>query len=255
MISSEKNKIYQNWYEDWFNSKFYLKLYSNRNSEDAKNLINLILENVKLKKGSKVLDICCGAGRHSIEFAKRGFNVTGFDLSDFLISQAIKNKSAVKNKNLKIKFLKKNMRHFRFSSYDLAVNLFSSFGYFESDIENFSVISNTFASLKKGGYFIFDFFNEKYLRNHLTKNTISKIGKYTVTQKRTINHNRINKLIIIKDKETKTEFTESVKLYTFTELKRVFENIGFTILNIFGDYSGKKFNIKNSERLIFIAHR
>jgi 2-polyprenyl-3-methyl-5-hydroxy-6-metoxy-1,4-benzoquinol methylase len=84
------------WYKDWFSSKYYLELYKHRDDKEAYDLINLIQRNVNLVNGGKVLDVCCGSGRHSIEFAKRGFDVTGFDLSDYLIGQANKHKEKLK---------------------------------------------------------------------------------------------------------------------------------------------------------------
>jgi len=67
------------WFEDWFNTEEYLNVYRHRNEEDAKNLFDLIIKNVLLEKGSKVLDLACGAGRHSILFAKNNFDVTAVD--------------------------------------------------------------------------------------------------------------------------------------------------------------------------------
>ena len=76
------------WYKEWFSSSYYLDIYRHRDEEDARNLINLIQRTVSIDTHSKLLDIACGAGRHSLEFARRGFDVTGFDLSEYLISEA-----------------------------------------------------------------------------------------------------------------------------------------------------------------------
>jgi len=102
------------WYEKWFSSKFYLKLYAHRDEQDAKFIIDLILRTTKKPTNLKVLDVCCGAGRHSLELAKRGYDVTGIDLSEYLIETADKNLKQIKDKNIKIKYLIRDMRCFDF---------------------------------------------------------------------------------------------------------------------------------------------
>ncbi len=82
------------WFEKWFSSKFYLDIYQHRDEEDARQMINLIQRSISVNTKAKVLDIACGSGRHSIELARRGFDVTGLDLSKFLIGEA---KKALRN--------------------------------------------------------------------------------------------------------------------------------------------------------------
>src|SRR5690349_15974356 len=79
-----------NWFKTWFNTKHYLELYKHRDNKDAKKIVTLISKNISLPKGSKVLDLACGNGRHSILFARKGFNVLGIDLSPYLIGEANK---------------------------------------------------------------------------------------------------------------------------------------------------------------------
>ena len=76
------------WYQDWFNSEDYLKVYRHRDSAEAKMLVNLILKNTSLSENSDILDMACGAGRHAFAFALKGFNVTAVDFSERLISEA-----------------------------------------------------------------------------------------------------------------------------------------------------------------------
>ena len=150
------------WFKKWFSSRFYLDLYQHRDEEDARWIINLLQRNISVNSGARALDIACGSGRHSIELARRGFNVTGFDLSEYLISEAEKNLKNSEERGLKVKFLIKDMRNFNFkNSFDIAVNIFTSFGYFDNDKENAGVFRNVSDSLKKNGYFIFDFVCKK----------------------------------------------------------------------------------------------
>jgi SAM-dependent methyltransferase len=244
------------WYKTWFSNKFYLQLYKHRDTEDARNLINLIQRTVKLPADSKALDICCGAGRHSIELAKRGFNVTGFDLSAFLISEAKKELKRLKEKNLNVKFLIKDMRNFDFkNSFHIAVNLFTSFGYFDNDSENFLIFENVSSSLRKNGFFVFDFLNGIYLKKNLIKSSKGKIGDNTVIQKRRIENNFVIKDIIIKSGLNEYRHSERLKLYELKELQIAFGNNRLRIENVFGDYFGNKYDLNKSARLIIFAKK
>lgn len=244
------------WFEKWFSSKFYLELYQHRNDEDARLMINLLQRTIPVSTNAKILDIACGAGRHSLELARRGFDVTGFDLSKFLINEAKKNLRNSKERNLKAKFLIRDMRSFDFkNSFDIAVNMFTSFGYFPDDKENFKVIENVSSSLKNNGYFVFDFINDKYLRKHLVPSTIKKHDGSTLIQKRFIKGGFVFKKIQIKSSNETLEFEEVLKLYSYSELKKVFGSYGLKFEKAFGDYFGNKFNETNSQRLIIFAKK
>lgn len=238
------------WYEKWFSNKTYLSLYSHRDEKDARDIINLIQRNIPLAIGSKILDVCCGFGRHSIELARRGYSVTGFDLSSFLISKAYKDLKNVKEKNLKVEFLIKDMKDFSFSkSFDSAVNLFTSFGYFESDEENFRVFNNVEKSLKKGGYFVFDFINSEHLKKSLIPESEDSIEGNRILQKRYLKDNFVYKDIFTGD----DKFTERLKLYSDVEILDALKNFGFNVISIFGDYYGNDFDKSESSRIIVIS--
>lgn len=244
------------WYKDWFSSKFYLKLYKHRNDEDARNLVNLIQRTIPIKKDDKVLDIACGAGRHSLELAKRGYNVTGIDLSKFLIAEARKACKKAEEKPLNVHFLIKDMRHFNFKGkFDLAVNLFTSFGYFEDDKENFSVIGNASSSIKKGGWFVLDYINRDYLIDNIVPYSRNKIGNEVMHQRRSIKDDFVTKKIRIVSWKRELNFKEVLKLYTFSELEKAFKSFNLKIINKYGDYFGNPYNLKKSKRLIIFAKK
>lgn len=244
------------WFKDWFSSKFYLEIYKHRNDEDARNLINLIQRNVHINTDDKVLDICCGAGRHSLELARRGFHVTGFDLSKFLISEAIKSYKQSPERNLKVKFLIKDMRYFNFkSNFEMAVNIFTSFGYFEDDNENFRVIKNASDSIRKKGYFVFDYVNADYLRKNVVPRSRNKYGNLYITQSRKIDGDFVIKKIKISSGKKSFEYQERLKLYNYNMMKKVFEQYGLKVYELFGDYFGNKYSKDNSQRMILFAQK
>ena len=189
-------------------------------------------------------------------YKRQGFNVTGFDLSKFLIGEAKKGLKESKEKDLKVKFLIKDMRSFNFNnSFDIAVNIFTSFGYFDNDQENFRVIRNVSDSLKTGGYFVFDFLNKKYLEDNLIPITKKKHGSTSVIQRRKIEDGFVKKIITISEGDKVLEFNETLRLYSLNEFKKTFEGYSLKILHLFGDYFGNKFHETKSQRLIIIAKK
>ena len=208
------------WYHEWFNEKEYLLLYQHRDEVEANQLINLIEKEINLKTNSKVLDLCCGNGRHSILLSKRGYLVTGVDLSDNLLNIAKKN--AILN-NLDIRFIKSDMREINFKNeFDLTLNLFTSFGYFSTEEENEKVIKNIYMALKKNGYLVIDFFNKEYLINNIKPETITHINESTIIQRRKIIKNKVVKEIIIQKNNTKKFFKEEVVLYSLNDFEMFF---------------------------------
>ena len=126
------------WYNDWFNSEYYIKVYKHRDETEAERLVKLILDNIEIEANSNILDMACGFGRHAIYFAKKGFNVTAVDLSERLIKDA---KSNAQKVGVKINFVLSDILKFESGNkFDLAVNLFTSIGYFENEEENYQVI-------------------------------------------------------------------------------------------------------------------
>lgn len=249
------------WYKKWFNRKEYLELYRHRNKQDAARITGLITKTLDLPKGSKVLDLACGNGRHSVFFAKKGFDVLGIDLSHYLIKEAKKNLlTDYSSWADRLKFEIGDMRSIRYKNeFELVVNLFSSFGYFDSDTENYRVIKSITNSLKKGGYFFFDFLNETYLRKHIINYDITRRNRNVIIQVRNIKENFVIKNIVMLKNSKKSEyadiieFQEKIRLFTLLEFRRMFYSAGLRIVRLFGDYSGRAFNKQKSERLIILA--
>ncbi len=241
------------WFEEWFNTKEYLSVYRHRNEEDALNLYKLITKNILLAQGSKVLDLACGAGRHSILFAKNGFDVTAVDISDNLLNVAGRTASEL---GLNINFIKSDFRKLNLNEkFHLIINLFTSFGYFEYDDENEKVIKLVSNHLLDNGYFVIDFFNVVYLKNNLIPISYDKIEDSIVKQERVFEGNRIVKKIMINKKSEQKLYYESVRIYCKDELTALLSGNGLEIQEIFGDYYGNEFDELNSPRIIIIAKK
>ncbi len=241
------------WFKEWFNTSEYLDVYKHRNENEAEDHIKFILNNVSLKSGAKVLDMACGAGRHGIILARKNFNVTAVDLSENLLSVA---KQSALEENLSIRFIHSDIRNFNpDEKYDLILNLFTSFGYFETDEENFSVLQKAYNLLTNDGYFVLDYFNTEFLKNHLVGYSDETINDERIIQERKIENDRVVKKITITKNDDSNEFFESVKMYSYDDLTKELRNIGFDIYKTYGDFSNNKFDSISSPRLILICKK
>ena len=241
------------WFKDWFNTEEYLNVYQHRNENDAEEHINLILNNVQIPQNANVLDMACGAGRHSILMARKKYNVTAVDLSENLLSIA---KKSAQNENLKINFIQSDIRDFSSSKkFNLVLNLFTSFGYFETDEENYAVLKKAYNLLDTNGFFVLDYFNTEFLTKNLVEYSKDDLGDGEIIQQRKIFNKRVIKKIIINKNNNHNEFIESVRMYTKDELTNELIKIGFDIYKTFGDFLGNKFEQFNSPRLILICKK
>jgi SAM-dependent methyltransferase len=239
------------WYKDWFADERYLALYKHRNTAEAEQLLDLIITTVAPKSDSLILDLACGAGRHSIALAKRGYtHVTGIDLSTTLIKKA---KEAAREAAVNVSFIESDMRSFT-GQYDVIMNVFTSFGYFETDADNEAVITHVGESLATDGYFVLDFLNAKYLLATINPHSIRNLDDgEEVEEFREIANGRVNKKIIISSPGCKAEYKESVRLFDHLQLDRMITQAGMTIIKMFGTYSGESFSAERSPRCIIVS--
>jgi len=240
----------KDWYKDWFASDYYLKVYSHRNDKDATNLIELIKRNIQIDSNAKILDAACGNGRHSLQFAKLGYNVVGFDLSKQLLEIACQNKMT------NVNYFRSDIRSVPLKRvFDLILNLFTSFGYFESDVENFNFIKFASSHLTKNGYFIFDYLNPNYVKNNLVQSSSKNIGKLSIEENRKIVNNRVEKEIIISDENNLHRYFESVRLYSLSQILSMFLENEFVLYKSFGNYSGDDYDEEQSKRMILFFRK
>jgi len=188
-----------NWYEKWFGQD-YIDVYTHRSEKEAVAFIDTLEKILSLKPEHKILDLCCGTGRYSLALAQRGYQVTGIDLSSRLINLAEKRSGEL---GVKIDFIVKDMRDIPFSDYfDGILNMFTSFGYFDSDPENEKVITAVSSAVKKDGWFVLDFLNRDTIVKNFQEFDERKKGNVLIQQKRKLNYetNRIEKVITLKRK-------------------------------------------------------
>ena len=239
-----------NWFANWFDSPYYHTLYKNRDEREAQFFIDNLIEHLKISKGSKVIDVACGKGRHAKYFNKKGMNVVGIDLS----KNSIKN--AKKEENKSLQFSVHDMReNYSENNFDLVTNLFTSFGYFKNNKDEQKAINAMANNLKKDGILIIDFMNVKKVITNLVLNEQKKIDSINFDINRNVKNGYIIKDIRITDGEKEQQFQEKVKAITLADYSKFINNAGLKIINTFGNYSLDDFNEEISNRLIIICKK
>ena len=244
----ETKKINHRWYASWFDSPYYHILYSNRDEEEATDFIDAIGNYLNLDSDSKILDIACGKGRHSRHFNRLGYDVTGIDLSEENI------KYCREFENNKLHFFKHDMRNsFRINYFEAAVNLFTSFGYFEQTRDDKMAIGAASKALKKKGKLVIDFMNVSKIISGLVKQSKTTIEGIEFTITRSVGDNFIKKNIQFTDNGLSYNFDEKVKMLKLSDFKELFDYASLNIVDIFGNYQLDSFDKKTSDRLILVA--
>lgn len=243
------------WYEEWFDSPLYEKLYVDRNEEEAEKLANLIVKILPQHDYPRLVDVGCGRGRHSITLAERGYQVTGIDLSEQAITKA---KNIAAERGLKnVKFHVQDMREPLKQTFDAALNLFTSFGYFQNHDENKKALESVNRMLNPGGLFLLDYLNAVKVENELVPAESGTYDNISYFIERFIREGCVYKLIRFTGDDLKKpeEYLERVQLFDKNWFSRSFQETGFKLINTFGDYSGGNFNEKTSPRLILLAQK
>lgn len=200
----------------------------------------------------RVLDLACGPGRHSVAFARRGFQVTGVDRSPFLLERA---KANATDAGMAVELIEADMRDFRRpQAFDLAISLFTSFGFFRDDADNQQVLSNVEATLKPGGTFMLDLLGKEVLARRFSATTSHDLPDGVVVHRHRIvdDWSRIeNDWMIIRGDAHRT-FHFSHWLYSARELKDMFHRAGFAEIEAYGDYSGAPYDA-GAARLVVVG--
>ena len=237
------------WFETWFDTRDYDILYKDRDFAEAENFITLLINHLNIPKDSKIIDLACGKGRHSVFLNKMGYRVLGLDLSN----QSIEHNKQFENSDLK--FEVHDMRDEIFSNVssekvEAVFNLFTSFGYFADEHDDRKVFQSISNILKENGYFVLDFLNAKWVENTLNKDEKITKGGIDFTIKKKIENQHVIKDIGFSDQGEEFHFYEKVKLHTLEEISEYAEEVGFERVQIFGDYHLNKFDLENSPRCI-----
>jgi SAM-dependent methyltransferase len=236
------------WFEQWFGEE-YLRLYPHRDDADAAAVVSLISGVVPLT-GRRVLDLGCGPGRHAAQLTVSGARVTGFDLSPALLHRAQRRPERPAH------LVRGDMRllPFRPGTFDVVVNLFTSFGYFADDEQHHEVLAGSATLLAPEGVFVLDYLNAHRIRTELVPRESLATGTQSVVIER---HITDDERYVVKEIHLMGEgrsFVERVRLFTPAELEELLDGAGLRVIHRYGDYHGGPLG-NRAPRAIFVASR
>jgi SAM-dependent methyltransferase len=238
------------WFEQWFDSPYYHALYKSRDEKEAQNTLDHLLQALDLPPGARILDLACGKGRHSRYLADRGFDVTGVDISTASISYARQFEHA------QLAFYQHDMRlPFRINYFDAVMNMFTSFGYFETDRDHLSTLVNVQRGLRPGGLLLLDYFNSDWVRQNLVPDDSKTVDGIDFHLSRQIRNGHVYKMVDFVAEGRQYHFEERVRLFTLTGFEAMLAAAGLKLRRTYGGYDLSVFDREHSERLIMIAQK
>jgi SAM-dependent methyltransferase len=204
--------------------------------------------------GPHALDLCCGFGRISAELARRGFAVTGVDITQSYLNTA---REDAAGENLAIEYLNADARVFRRPGFfDLAVNLYISFGYFENQADDRAVLRNVYDSLKPGGAFIIETLGKEIaVRDFVEAEWFERAGWTVLTEYEAVDSwTRLqNRWILINGGE-RVEKVFTQRLYAASELRQMLLDAGFVSVEIYGNWDESPYD-QRAEKLIAVGRK
>ena len=229
-------------------------LFSPMRVANAKDEVDKVINLLEIKPRARVLDLCCGVGRHSLELARRGFQVTGVDRTRSYLDKAI---AQAAEENLSVEFVEEDMRKFlREESFDAVISMFTSFSYFEDPEEDKKVVENVYASLKPGGTFIIEMHGKETLARVYQERNWNECDGVIWLEERKVSQNwswMWNRWILLRGNE-RIENEISHRLYAATELMALLTGCGFSRADAFGSLDGIPYDHK-AQRLIVVGHK
>jgi len=205
--------------------------------------------------GVRVLDLCCGPGRHSLELARRGYRVTGVDRTVAYLARA---RAAAADEDLAVELVEADMREFaRPEAFELALSLYTCFGYFRDPAEDRSVLANLYSSLRPGGALVMELMGKEVLARMFQKRHWERGDDgQLLLQEHEIRESWgwiENRWILVDGGDVK-EFCFGHRLYSATELAALLGAVGFEEVEIYGDVNGEPYD-HVARRLVVVARK
>lgn len=254
---SEKKQPKKQWFENesFWNNYGPIMFDANRWAE-APAVAQSICKIAGLKKGSSVLDAGCGPGRISVELALLGMNVTGVDLIQSELEAA---KETAEAENVSLNLIKADLRNFESENkFDCAVNLYTSFGYCDTIEEDVQILQKIYSNLKKDGWFILENLSRETAILYFTEGEwFERAGKTVLTEFHVEGawEGLRSKWILIDNKTGQRMEHEFVqRLYSGVELKRILTGIGFSTVEVYGDFDFSPYNEK-ARTMVVVAKK
>ena len=207
-----------------------------------------------ISKKGVALDLCCGTGRHSIILHKKGWSIIGMDLSKNLLAIA---KLRMREAAAKFPLVRADMRYFPFKSevFSAIINMFTSFGYLPSEVEDMKSLLEISRALKKNGRFLLDLVNRDHIVRNFRERDWAEFEPYYLLERRSLDlesSKLISQWALIEkgNGETKSILHE-VRLYTLTRVEQLLKKAGLEVKEVYGGYEKQEFNLDSSRMIVF----
>ena len=244
-----------NWFENFFGPDYLLVYEKIGDEEKVEKEVDLLVSVLKPEAGCAILDIPCGFGRHSLELARRGFDVTAVDLNKTQLDKA---GELMDEAGIGYRLLQGDMRDEMFhEEFDLLLNIFTSFGYFSTDEENEKVARNFHSALRPGGFLAVDTINRDAVIANFQPRSWHSTGEKTFNlEERSYDPvtGRMNNKMILVGPDIYHEQEFSLRVYTLNELIRVFEKAGFKYVKAYDGVTGEDYTVK-SFRILLVMEK
>lgn len=245
------------WYVNFFGED-YLNIYRHTLTADrTEKEVAFAEQRLELNRSARVLDLCCGTGRHSVHLAKRGYQVTGLDLSEPYLDLA---RRAATDSRVALDTVSADMRAIPFKDYfDAVINMYSSFGYLESEAEDLKVLESISRSLKPGGRFLLDILNREWaVANYIQNDWHSETDGTLYVEHRALDlessRMRVRFVIVDPNGGRHDSIGHDIRLYTLTEMIRLLERVGLGKIEVFGGFDSEPYGIE-TRRMILCARK
>lgn len=242
--------------EEWFRTAFdedYLRVYPWRDEKSARPEAHAAARWLGMRSGDRILDLCCGAGRHSLVFLERGLDVVSLDLSRPLLNQARERLGDEAD------LVEGDMRHLPFDQvFDHVTMFFTSFGYLESDDADRNVLVGISRVLRDGGGLLIDLPDRAHTISNLQRKSERDVDGVHIIEERGLvdDGKRVMKRVAIVDEEGKRrQYVESVRLYQPDEIESLLAAANFEMRKIHGDFDGEPYLPGEAPRMLVIARR
>jgi SAM-dependent methyltransferase len=245
------------WYVDFFGDD-YLNIYSHIfTAERAAQEVSFAERIVKLTPGACVLDLCSGQGRHSVPLAQQGYRVTALDLNPAYLRLA---ERAAKAHRVTLDMIVGDMRKIPFARrFDAVINMYSSFGYLETEADDLQVLESVATALKPGGRFFIDMLNREWaVANYIQNDWHAGPDGTLYIERRELDlaSSRMHVRFTIVDPRggRRESIGHNIRLYTLTEISRMLSRVGFHEIASYGGFSGEPYAIE-TRRMVICAER
>lgn len=228
-----------------------LKTYSLAGTEQEAGFIVKVLD---LPAGSAILDLYCGYGRHAIELAKRGFQVTGVDATQAFLDIAAQK---AQEEQVPVAFRLCDMRELDYNNrFDAVINMFAAFGYF-TDEENAGVLQRVADALRPEGLFLIDLLNREWMvRNNLNRYWRHPSGDYVLSYKVELKHGIVTmkRVLVNQVTDTKTQYEFVLRAYSLPEMEFILDKSRLKIKATYGGFDGRAYGAE-APRMIILAQK